>query len=119
MSTANEAGNTVPAEDSPETMLGSIVETLQSLDARRLEEVSRIVAAPPVLSPVVREIEAGNGDGTAMLASGRARRDRGEEEIVPVPDDYDFGEIIAHIKQNAWQRARLRPAYRRPSCGMA
>jgi len=72
-----------PPEDlDPEAMLDAIRAHLQTLDAERLEEISRIVAAPPVLSPAGRELAAGNGDGTAMLApdEGKGKREEGTEQ---------------------------------------
>ena len=76
--------------DSPEEMLEKVAEGLKSLTGNRLEEISRIVAAPPVISPVARELGA-----------------EGEAEVpdVPIPVGYEIADIVAKIKHNAWERA--------------
>ena len=53
---------------SPEMMLEEIKTTLEALPAERLERISQIVAAPPVISAVQRELAAGDGDGKALIA---------------------------------------------------
>ena len=106
----------VPEDLSPEALLDAVRAHLRTLDARRLEEVSRIVAAPPVLSPVARELEAGNGKGHAMLpAEGEENESAVEESAnaiapgTPVPADYDIDEIVRRIQHNAWERAGYDP----------
>jgi DNA-directed RNA polymerase subunit beta len=107
----------------PEEMLDEIRAQLKTLDGARLEEVSRIVAAPPVISSVALELAAGNGDGTALLTgeksedSSQKTEDEDSEaeeptpvaELIPVPDDYDYEAIMAHIHENAWTRAGYNP----------
>jgi DNA-directed RNA polymerase subunit beta len=101
------------AEATPEAMLDQIRVKLQSFDVRRLEETSRIVAAPPVVSPVVRELSAGNGNGAAMLPAEAEPTPAAEEAeastSLPVPADYDFSEILLRIQQNSWERAGYDP----------
>ncbi len=107
-------------EASPEAMLDAIRAQLRSLNAPRLEEVSRIVAAPPVISPVARELNAGNGDGTAMLPAGEtaagvetaeenAAHEEATDDNLPVPADYDIEAIVSRIQRNAWARAGYDP----------
>src|SRR5579884_691952 len=102
-----------PPEDlDPEAMLDAIRTHLQTLDAERLEEISRIVAAPPVLSPAGRELAAGNGQGTEMLASGEEDERAPSTEIAPrtpIPADYDVDQIVQRIRQNAWERVGYDP----------
>src|SRR5262249_49938757 len=121
-------GLTFDVEGTPEAMLAQIRETLASYDARQLERVSRIVAAPPVGSPVGRELAAGDGNGTALLTDGsEAESDEATEEaetetsdagsalevFVPegtlVPADYSLDEIISRIQVNTWARAGFDP----------
>jgi DNA-directed RNA polymerase subunit beta len=90
----------------PEAMLESLSTTLRQLPAERLEEVSRIVASPPVISPVQREITAGNGDGTALL--------EGSTEVestavaLPIPAG-SVEAILERVQKNAWSRAGFDP----------
>ncbi|HZP82872.1 MAG TPA: DNA-directed RNA polymerase subunit beta [Chthonomonadaceae bacterium] len=101
----------------PEAMLDAIRERLRGFDAARLEEVSRIVAAPPVISPVVRELHAGDGDGAAALPSGAAEAQahgNGAQasqtsEPLSVPADYNLDEVLERIRKNAWERAGYDP----------
>src|SRR5207244_1397098 len=107
-----------------EEMLEAVRAQLQTLDAHRLEQVSRIVAAPPVISPVAREVEAGSGDGKALLTSSEEAAGETETtgpardgdalaiavpEGTPVPADYDLDAVVALIQQNAWERAGYDP----------
>ncbi len=56
-------------EQTPDQMLEAIRSEIATFDGDRLEEVSRIVAAPPAISPVAREIAAGTGDGGDLTPS--------------------------------------------------
>jgi DNA-directed RNA polymerase subunit beta len=105
-------------DTTPEAMLDAVRARLKTLDGRRLEDVSRIVAAAPVLSPVAQELAAGNGDGKAMLPPGDEEDveeddDLEEEtpsmELVPVPADYDYEQVVSRIHENAWTRAGYNP----------
>jgi len=106
------------AGTTPEVMLDAIRAQLKSLDANHLEEISRIVAAPPVLSPFARELEAGNGNGTAMLASGSAEAAPAETPeadstpdtavaVAEVPADYNIEDIVSRIQENTWARRAM------------
>jgi DNA-directed RNA polymerase subunit beta len=107
-------------EQSPEEMLAEVrtrLETLYEQHPEQLEEVARIVAAPPVFSPVARELEAGDGNGAAMLAAAIEENAGGETEpgsavarVVGAPvENYDIDGIIASIKTNCWARAGFDP----------
>jgi DNA-directed RNA polymerase subunit beta len=108
------------SKESPEqqldAMLTAVRERLSTLDPEALEEVSRIVAAPPVLSPVAREIEAGNGHGTAMLPAGDTMASTAHEPsaasgalAVAAPAGELIDQIVARIQHNAWTRAGYDP----------
>ena len=92
-------------EQTPEEMLGDIRTKLAGLTAYHLEEVSRIVAAPPVISPVARELEAGNGDGTALVAE----TDAAATDPGLIPADYNLDGIIERIRDNSWKRSGYNP----------
>ena len=97
-----------------DTQLDPVATTLKAMEARRLESISRIVAGPPVISPIVRELEAGKGNGAALLEPDDAE-EADDPLALPVPADalvpetYDFEEIITRIRDNAWQRSGFDP----------
>jgi DNA-directed RNA polymerase subunit beta len=102
-------------EQSPEAMLAEVktrLETLYAQQPDQVEDVARVVAAPPVFSPVARELEAGNGNGTAMLAAaptaGVAEPGTAVATGNPV-EGYDLDTIIEQIKTNCWARAGFDP----------
>ena len=87
-----------------EIMLETLRGVLAELPAARLEEISRIVASEPVISPVQREITAGNGNGTALL-------EESEEAAIaatPIPAD-SIDRILEKVHKNAWSRAGFDP----------
>jgi DNA-directed RNA polymerase subunit beta len=91
-------------------LLQGVHAKLATLDGRALEEISRIVAAPPVISPVAREITAGNGNGTALLEGDTEDAAESEELApIPVPASYDIGQIVERIRINSWSRAGFDP----------
>ncbi len=99
-----EMGMKFAADATPEAMLAEIAAELDTYDGARLEEVARIVAAPPAISPVVRELEAGSGDGGDLTPSGSA------EEVIPeVLPGYDRSQLVDKIKINAWARSGYNP----------
>ena len=91
-------------DQTPEEMLSVIQTQLDTYDADRLEDISRIVAAPPVISPAAREIAAGSGDGGDLTPSY-------EEEVISaqVPADYDRSLVLTRIQENAWARSGYDP----------
>ena len=98
--------------DTPEEMLEQIRTHLHNLSALRLEDLSRIVAAPPLISPFEMEKFAGNGDGTAMLGEEEdAEAELPEPEIIVAPEHINatIETIVAKIKDNTWSRAGYEP----------
>jgi DNA-directed RNA polymerase subunit beta len=116
-------------EEWTQTLLDPVRNRLAELDARDLERVSRIVASPPVMSPIARELEAGNGNGHALITNGAEPEQgepeaasgdepaEGEQEIddigIPagtlVPADYSLEPVVAAIRRNTWERAGFDP----------
>ncbi len=97
-------------------MLDVVRDTLKALDARRLEEVSSIVAAPPVISPVIRELQAGTEDEVTEveeeedeLTGARAEWLRAIPKDASVPADYDIDTIVELIHKNSWARSGFEP----------
>ncbi|HXG24838.1 MAG TPA: DNA-directed RNA polymerase subunit beta, partial [Chthonomonadales bacterium] len=106
----------------PEEMLEQIKATLKTYGARRLEQISRIVAGPPVKSAVQIELDAFN----TLLAEQKPRRSRARSESenvamettaesaevdeLPPDPDFDYDAVIERIKENAWKRAGINPA---------
>jgi DNA-directed RNA polymerase subunit beta len=109
------------SNETPETMLEKVRASLETLEPMRLEEISRIVCAPPVISPVARELSAGDGNGAAMLPASDLTETEEEaakvahQELAPVAelvtrvDNYDLNEIVSRIQRNAWERAGFDP----------
>jgi len=69
-----------------------------------------------VVSPVARELEAGNGNGTAMIAAEQSRDEAYESSLAvavadgtPVPDGYDIDHVLNLIHKNCWARAGFDP----------
>jgi DNA-directed RNA polymerase subunit beta len=93
-------------DQTPDQMLADIGSQIGKYDGERLEEICRIVAAPPAISPVAREIAAGTGDGGNMTPSP-------EEAAVASPSaaiaGYDRDTVLARIKENAWARSGYDP----------
>jgi DNA-directed RNA polymerase subunit beta len=110
-----------------EGLLEPVRDRLQELDARDMERISRIVAGPPVLSPIARELEAGNGNGQALITDGAEAEpqapaegeaaaaesadpdDTGIPAGMLVPADYSFGPVVDAIRRNTWERAGFDP----------
>ena len=109
--------------DTPDEMLAQIKTHLATLSQAQLEDVSRLTAAPPVVSPFARELEAGNGNGTAMLAGNGSHEGNGNgtekeptseaEALVPVnaggASDETLDAIVERIKDNTFRRAGYNP----------
>lgn len=95
-------------EATSDEMMVEVQATLATLPEARLEEISRLVAAPPILSPVVRELEAGNGNGTALLEPSGSEEELPQEALVPVNPE-TFSIIVEKIRKNAWDRAGFDP----------
>jgi len=93
-------------EQTPEQMLELIKAEIKTYDGDRLEEVSRIVAAPPAISPVAREIAAGTGDGGNLTPSSDEIAVR---EASAVLTNFDRDTVVARIKENAWSRSGYDP----------
>ena len=94
---------------SAEEMLNEVRVRLQALSAEKLESLSASLAAPPAISPVQRELQAGNGNGTAMLAEENDERGVMSDESKPnsalITQNSALDLIIGQIQQNAWKRA--------------
>ena len=91
-----------------DAMMGEVRTRLQALDGNRLEQISSIVAAPPLVSPVQRELAAGNGNGTAMLAEedGSQNTEDGSGQALALDaQGATLDAIVTHIQENAWKRA--------------
>ena len=111
--------------DTPEAMLEQVKAQLATLSEARLEEVARIAAAPPVVSPFARELEAGSGAGTAMLSDGKATGSNGSggnggghapesqelavSQAAPSAPNETLDGIIERIKDNVYRRAGYNP----------
>jgi len=89
--------------ESPDSMLSKVEEALYKLSPARLDEVSRIVAAEPVISPFAREKQADNevGDDDAPLEE--------DVDIDPAVVSRVIPEIVGKIKEYAWKRAGFNP----------
>jgi DNA-directed RNA polymerase subunit beta len=85
------------------SMLDELKSVLSELPASRLEEVGRIVASPPVISPVQREITAGDGDGAALLEQSTE-----ELDLLPIADG-SVEAILSRVQENSWKRAGFDP----------
>jgi len=93
-----------------EGLVTQVAATLESLDEDRLEEISAIVASEPLISPVAREIEVGNGNGTALLSNGS--KPETSEALAPVTSETRqavIAGIMQRIRKNAWDRAGYDP----------
>lgn len=95
----------------PEEMLEQIRTKLHTLAVRRIEEIGRIVAAPPLISPFEQEKIAANGDGSATLAEEEEVEEVEEPEITVSAEQLEavLDEIVTKIKDNAWTRAGYNP----------
>jgi DNA-directed RNA polymerase subunit beta len=106
----------------PEEMLDQIKATLKTYGARRLEQVSRIVAGPPVRSVVQLEWETADTLSTASNPRPDGIEVEGETTSAPPaagaaePDElavdpsFDYDAVVERIKENAWKRAGINPA---------
>lgn len=91
-------------------LLAQVFNAVDDLDDERIEEISAIVAAEPLMSPVAREIEAGNGNGTATLSNGHApEKSEALAKITPDTRRGIVADIMQRIKTNAWERAGYDP----------
>jgi DNA-directed RNA polymerase subunit beta len=91
-------------DQTPEQMLDEVRARLQTLDAPRQEQISRSVAAPPLVSAVQRELQAGNGNGTAMLEASTP-----ETGEALTPGSIDLDAVMVRIQENCWKRAGFDP----------
>ncbi len=97
-------------EQEADEMLSEVRTKLAGLSAYRLEEISRIVAAPPVISPVVKELASGTGTGEALLAEEDAEIPETEADTnLPIPADYDLQSLMDKIEANSIRRAGYNP----------
>ena len=94
--------------ETPEEMLAKVAVALQKLDATRLEEISRIVAAEPILSLAQQE----QLEDEARLSED----EESDEETVPYVLELDpteiariVPEIVEKIGFNAWNRSGYNP----------
>jgi DNA-directed RNA polymerase subunit beta len=107
-----ELGLQFDEEADADEMLEQVKNELKTYDGGRLEHLSRIVAGPPAgESAVQRELAQFN-----TLADVPAEGDEVEEEptaaaaeLLPVPKDFDFDDVIAKLKVNAWARSGIDP----------
>ena len=90
-----------------EAMLDEIRDRLLEMEPEQREKISQIVAAPPAISPVQRELTAGNGNGTAMLAA--TGTEIAPAELGHLIVEFDPETIIGRIKENCWKRAGFDP----------
>lgn len=92
------------------SLMDQVRDALRELDTERLEEIGRIVAAPPVVSPVAREVAAGDGTGTAMLPAEAAHGSASEDgALTPVAKDEAVDSILKRIQDNCWARSGYDP----------
>ena len=87
----------------PEDMLKKVESALYRLEPIRLEEISRIVAAEPVISPFEREKLL--GEAIELDEDVELR----EPELDPAVVSRAIPEMVAKIKHNAWLRAGYNP----------
>jgi DNA-directed RNA polymerase subunit beta len=103
------------AEDAePEEMLEQIKAELRTYDARRLEQISRIVAGPPVASVVELEQpfsrNGGEPEGADAQEDLTAVAPPDASAAIPAPEEFDYDGVVAQIKVRAWERAGIDPA---------
>jgi DNA-directed RNA polymerase subunit beta len=109
-------------EADPDEMLAQVKAALQTCDGRRLEDISRIVAGPPVKSAVREELDSVNtlddeGRNTenedpapsAQRPTPNAQRPTPNAEPIPVDPDFDYDAVAAQIQKNAWSRSGIDP----------
>ena len=80
------------------------------LDAR-LEQISRIVAAPPIHLARAARNRSRNGNGTAMLAAEEAPTNAESNSAALTPGNYasTWSDIVTRIQENCWKRAGFDP----------
>jgi DNA-directed RNA polymerase subunit beta len=89
-------------------MLERIKDELKTYDGRRLEHVSRVVAGPPVMSAVQRELEGAASEEPTPLPDDEAAP--ATLEPLPVQADFEYDPVIQKIQDNAWSRSGIDPA---------
>ena len=96
---------------SADEMLEEVRNRLLGMETEQREQISRTVAAPPAVSAVQRELQAGNGNGTAMLSENVAKNGTAiaPAELGHLIVEYDPDTIIGRIKENCWKRAGFDP----------
>ncbi|MHB0999773.1 MAG: DNA-directed RNA polymerase subunit beta [Armatimonadota bacterium] len=83
--------------DDVDSMVIMIKEKLSKLSGKELEDIARLLAAPPAIDPAEYDEELGR----IMEAE-----ETGEQiTLKPAPADYDLTQIIDVIKKNVWGRA--------------
>jgi len=85
------------------TLLDKVVAELKTYGANRLENISRIVSGPPVVSAVQLELQPGGA---------QPKEDVEPEVIVDEPaytGEFDYNAVLDKIKENAWRRSGLDP----------
>ena len=93
-------------EELEQRMLKRVEDELRSYSADRLERVSRIVAGPPVVSAVQRELDAFQGSTIVAQEPDSAENVSAEGAMVP---DYDYAALLERIRENAWRRSGIDP----------
>lgn len=84
-------------DDEVDEMINKVQEKLASLPAVKLENISRILGAPPVISEETYSVEK------AKLQDSEEKDS--EANLIAVPEDYELGQITNIIKKNVWGRA--------------
>ncbi|MCL6518610.1 MAG: DNA-directed RNA polymerase subunit beta [Armatimonadetes bacterium] len=86
----------VTPEDTMDTVLAKIRDSLAELSAKELEDIARYVCAPPVIDNEIYEAEKAKIEKAAETG--------GEPTLVPAPEDYDLNQIVERIKKIVWER---------------
>ena len=87
-----------PGED-VDSMMGKIESKLSELSAKELEDISRIVSAPPVMDPEEYDAE---------VSRIQEAEESGEEiKLKPAPKRYKLSQITDRIREIVWSRAGM------------
>jgi len=82
-------------------MMSQVKQELAKLNAKELEDIARMVCAPPVIEP-----DAFDGYVDAL----RQSEESGEAVVIPsAPKDYDLSGIIERLQEVVWKRAGFDP----------
>jgi DNA-directed RNA polymerase subunit beta len=102
VSTQEELDATVkPLEEAWHSVVERLEKAVAALDARQLELLSSVVAAPPVVDDPESLIEPAAGEDGSEEAAPLPY------EGVPAPEGYDVGEIVARILANTHERVGM------------